>query len=261
MSAMSLTADAIPCLCNVADPPPTGYCPVLQVLLVKKIKKNEEPGSFFYRVVLSDGTFYCDGSIALQLHHLVEQGVLETYSYIQIEKFTAIEVQKSVVLILLDLVELQNVKFPWGTPCRFTAPIDLQEGKRKSSDPRMVVRNHFFVRNTEQSKDDNDSTTCDTCNGKPCDWTKYGSDLVAFINEMCPFSVIFVFRPFLSTSYLSGISQCLCRCLYKAQLRFIVAKSFFGTFANVVLNNPAGRYRVWNFSIQVSSPSSPRIHE
>jgi hypothetical protein len=132
--------------------------------MVKKIKKNEEPGSFLYRIVLSDGTFYCHGSIALQLHHLVEQGVLERFSYIRIEKFVAIEVQKTVALILLDLVVLQNVKFPWGTPCRFTAPIDLQEGKRKSSDPLMAVRNHFFVRNTEDSKDYHDSTTCDSCN-------------------------------------------------------------------------------------------------
>ena len=185
MSALSLTADAIPCLCNLLDPPPSGYCPVLQVLNVSKIKRNVEPGSFLYRIVLSDGTFYCDGSIAIPLHHLVEEGVLETFSYIRIKKFVPIDVQATVALIVLELLVLQNVKFPWGTPCRFSAPIDLQKGKCKSSDPLMVVRNHFFVRHTEESKDDTDSVSCGTCNGKPCDWTKYGADIVGFVTQIC----------------------------------------------------------------------------
>ena len=80
MSALSLTADAIPCLCNLLDPPPTGYCPVLQVLNVTKIKRIEATGSFLYAT---------------------------------------------------------------------------------------------------------DSGSCGTCNGKPCDWTKYGADIVGFVTQIC----------------------------------------------------------------------------
>ena len=69
MSVLSLTAEAIPSLCNLVDPPAAGYSPVLQVLMVKKIKRDDD--GILYRLVLSDGTFYCDGALNSRLYHLV----------------------------------------------------------------------------------------------------------------------------------------------------------------------------------------------
>jgi hypothetical protein len=184
MSVLSLTAEAIPSLCNLVDPPAAGYSPVLQVLMVKKIKRHD--GGLLYRLVLSDGIFYCDGALNSQLYHLVEEGVLDNFCYVQVKQCNAVEVDKTVVLVIIDLVVLQNVGVRWGTPTRFSPAIDSQERKRKSSEPLVIVRNHFYIRNTEDdSNEDNDSPTCDGCNGKPCDWIKYGPDIITFVEELC----------------------------------------------------------------------------
>ena len=74
MCVLSLMAEAIPSLCNLVDPSAAGYSPVLQVLMVEKIKRDDD--GLLYRLVLSNGTFYCDGALNSKLYHLVEEGVL-----------------------------------------------------------------------------------------------------------------------------------------------------------------------------------------
>ena len=99
MCVLSLMAEAIPSLCNLVDPSAAGYSPVLQVLMVKKIKRDDD--GLLYCLVLSYGTFYCDGVLNSRLYHLVEEGVLENFSYVQVEQCNAVEVQKLLYLLLL----------------------------------------------------------------------------------------------------------------------------------------------------------------
>ena len=96
--------------------------------------------------------------------------------YVQLQEFNATEIMKTVVIIVHDLI----------VPCRFNGVLDAKERKRKSQEPLWVVCNHFFLQYTEEDHNqDNNGVTCGKCNGKPCDWTKYGPETMAFINEMC----------------------------------------------------------------------------
>ena len=119
MPILALTTEAIPSLCNLVSPPPIDYSPVLQILMIKKITRNDNSGAVLYRLILSDGIFYCDGALGSSLNHLVEEGVLETYSNVQVEEFNVVVIEQKIVIIVKDLNVLQHSKIPFGTPSRF----------------------------------------------------------------------------------------------------------------------------------------------
>ena len=58
---------------------------------------------------------------------VVEEVVLETFSYVQLQQLNAVEIQKAVVLIVIDVAVLQNAGVHWGTPGRFSPVINSQE--------------------------------------------------------------------------------------------------------------------------------------
>ena len=144
MSDVCLTAEAIPCLCTVEIPSTSDYSPVVQVIKLKKVKKNHGHGSFLYRLLLSDGNLYCDASLASSLHHLVDDGSLETNCFVRIRNYSVVEIHNTVVVIVIDLDVVQKLQSPVRTPCRFNGVIDRKERKRKSSDLLQDIRNLFF---------------------------------------------------------------------------------------------------------------------
>ena len=43
------------------------------------------------------------------------------------------------------------------------------------------VRNYFLRNTQDEFIVDDDDVICRECNGKPCDWTRYGSEIVALL--------------------------------------------------------------------------------
>ena len=97
------------------------------------MKKNHGHGSFLYRLLLSDGNLYCDASLASSLHHLVDDGSLETNCFVRIRNYSVVEIHNTVVVIVIDLDVVQKLQSPVETPCRFNGVIDREERKRKPS--------------------------------------------------------------------------------------------------------------------------------
>ena len=150
------------------------------------MKKNHGHGSFLYRLLLSDGNLYCDASLASSLHHLVDDGSLDANCFVRILNYSAVEVHNTVVVIVIDVDVLHKSQCPTGTPCRFNGFIDQGARKRKPSEMSQDVRNHFFLRNTNDNFiEDSEAVVCPDCNGKPCDWTRYGPEIVAFVKDRC----------------------------------------------------------------------------
>ena len=186
MSDVSLTPEAIPSLCNVENPSPLDYSPVVQIIKLKKLKKNNGHGSFLYRLFLSDGSLFCEASLASSLHHLVADGSLDTNCFVRILNYNVVEVHNKIVVIVINLDVLQKSQSPMGTPCRFDGVIERGERKRRPSEMSQDVRNHFFLRNTNDNfSEDSEAIVCPDCSGKPCDWTRYGHEIVAFVKDKC----------------------------------------------------------------------------
>jgi len=144
-------------------------------------------GDSFHFGLLSDGNCYCDASLASSLHHLVDDGLLEIYCLVRITNYSVVEVHNTLVVIVIDLDVVQKLQSsPVGTPGRFNGVIDGERQKQKPSDLSQDIRNHFVLRNTQDEFiDDDDAIVCRDCNGRPCDWTRYGSEVVAFVMDRC----------------------------------------------------------------------------
>ena len=109
MSDGYLTAETIPCLCNAEIPSTLDYFPAVQVIKLKKVKKNHGHGSFLYRLLLSDGYLFCDASLASSLHHLVDDGSLERNCCACMRNYSVVEVHNTAVVIVIDLDVVQKL--------------------------------------------------------------------------------------------------------------------------------------------------------
>ena len=69
------------------------------IIKLKKVKKNHGLGSFLYHLLLSDGNVYCDASIASSLHHLVDDGSLETNCFVRVRNYSVVEVLTHLLLL------------------------------------------------------------------------------------------------------------------------------------------------------------------
>lgn len=83
----SLTSNAIRRIHNMSDSTDEStFVPTLQVLQCRKID-NKAAGADRFKLVLSDGTHFCMGTIARQLNPLVDSGVFKENSVIKVTNF------------------------------------------------------------------------------------------------------------------------------------------------------------------------------
>ena len=125
----TLTEDGVRSLCNLSNPPSEDFTPVVQLIdLQKKIPANQ-PGRNVWRLVLSDGMYYCEGCLASNLYHLIDGGLLKKYCFIKLLNRTSTLIGKTIVVVIYDLVVLSNHSGVLGRPARYTPSLELCEGK------------------------------------------------------------------------------------------------------------------------------------
>jgi len=114
-----ITKDAIRSLCNLNDPPTDGFFPAVQLIeLQKKIPENQ-PAQVVWRLVFSDGRYFCESTIGKNLFPLVDRGLLShgglltKHSFIKLTKHNTATVGKTIVVVVQDLVIIENPGCFW----------------------------------------------------------------------------------------------------------------------------------------------------
>lgn len=127
--AINLTEGAIMKMCRgELKAEDEGLKPVLQVIEVMQvITKAQQPSSTErFRVVLSDGTHQQQGMLATQKNHFVKEGKLQKGSIVRLTHFVCNEVQKRMIIIIVDLDLIIEKSDLIGEPVPVTKTVVVQ---------------------------------------------------------------------------------------------------------------------------------------
>ena len=101
---LQLTRGAIRSICT-PEAAPLDELPVVQVMAVKKITKNELDR---YRVVLSDGEHFQQAMLVSTLNHLVDDGDIRTNAVVRLREYTTstlMPTRKVIIVVEIDVVD------------------------------------------------------------------------------------------------------------------------------------------------------------
>jgi len=138
----------------------------IQAILVEETTTQLD--SKKYTINISDGTLCLDCSVVPVLFHLFSNGAVTIYSIITITRLTAPETGDSMKFVLVDLVPLLQCEDVIGEPTyvRFVCKRQLFcDGKPSDAEPVDAVN----------------GVTCENCNSQPCNWTKFGSEIITHL--------------------------------------------------------------------------------
>lgn len=155
----SLTPDAVSQIINNSNENETvkGFNPVVQAVKVQSVKgPTSDPTKKRYRVVLSDGTHFCQGMIASQHNHMIENGDLKDFALIRVGQFMKNKLQGRPIVIMLSLQILSNPGSKIGNPTDIGLGNPTQDqGQGQSNGAQQPVRANTFVKPENRSNSSN----------------------------------------------------------------------------------------------------------
>ena len=111
MSLKTLTKDAISSLCNLNHAGTDGFYPVVQLIDFEKKVPENNPSKVIWRLVLSDGYYFCEAALATSLYSVIDGGLLTKLSFIKLLKHNATTIGKPIVVVVQDLEVVVNSEY------------------------------------------------------------------------------------------------------------------------------------------------------
>jgi hypothetical protein len=148
---------------------------------------------------ISDGTHCLDCCVVPMLSNLFITGAVKRYSVVGIRKITMTEISGLTKFMVVDMVPLSLCNDVVGEPAYLKMNCKRQLSPSSSDNFRIPSKQlcaddvqtlfpeakSYF--DEKPSKDDPsdivDGVKCENCHNQPCDWTKYGPEIIDHLNN------------------------------------------------------------------------------
>jgi len=169
----------------------------VQVISVEE--STMQSGSKKYTITISDGTHCLDCCVVPILCNLFITGAVKLYSVVAISKITVTEIKGLTKFMVVDMVLLSLCEDVVGEPAY--VKMDCKRDLSPSSTDNCPIpskqlcagdvwtlfcesKSYFDEKPSKDDlSDDIDGVTCENCNNQPCDWTKYGPEIIDHLNN------------------------------------------------------------------------------
>jgi hypothetical protein len=169
----------------------------VQVILLEE--SSMQSGSAKYTITISDGTHYLDCCVVPMLSNLFITGAVKRYNVVGIRKIIMTEIRGLTKFMVMDMVPLSLCKDVVGEPAsvkmdckRQLSPLSSDNcpipSKQLCADDVQTLfseaKSYFDRKPSKDNPSDIiDGVKCENCHNQPCDWTKYGPEIIDHLNN------------------------------------------------------------------------------